>query len=75
VLQWLVKHLPPHQPDAEELDILIKTAQTETGIKGKAFYTPIRLALLGKPHGPDLPSTFTILGIETVRDRITSSLL
>jgi len=70
VLKWLSEHLPSHETNAEELDALIKTAQLETGIKGKSFYTPIRLALLGKPHGPDLPSTFAILGMDIALNRI-----
>ncbi len=53
----------------EELDAnlfrkMMKTAQTETGIMGKDLWIPIRIALTGKMHGPELPHIAEILGKE-----------
>jgi len=45
------------------------------GIKGKAFYIPLRLALIGKMHGPELPSTFAIIGLEESLQRLKCYLL
>ncbi|MDI4643352.1 glutamate--tRNA ligase [Cohnella hashimotonis] len=49
---------------------LIKAVQTETGAKGKGLFMPIRVALTGQMHGPDLNGTIWLLG----RDRVLSRL-
>ena len=54
---------------------IINAGIAESGIKGKAFYTPLRLALIGKMHGPELPSTFVIIGAEESVNRLKSYLL
>ena len=40
-----------------------KTLQ-ETGIKGKNLFMPIRIAVSGEMHGPELPETIFLLGRE-----------
>ncbi len=46
----------------------------EFQIKGKNLYMPIRSALTGKTHGPELPKVLTILGIETCIGRIRQAI-
>jgi glutamyl/glutaminyl-tRNA synthetase len=46
----------------------------EFQIKGKNLYMPIRSALTGKTHGPELPKVLTILGIETCISRIRQAI-
>lgn len=71
VLSWWADMLPAHFPlDAAKIDMLTKQGMSETGCKGKAFYTPLRLALIGQAHGPDLPSTFAIIGDQEALNRI-----
>ena len=41
---------------------LIKEVQKETGIKGKNLFMPIRIAVSGEMHGPELPDTIYLLG-------------
>lgn len=41
---------------------LIKEVQKETGIKGKNLFMPIRIAVFGEMHGPELPDTIYLLG-------------
>ncbi len=41
---------------------VMKTIQKETGIKGKNLWMPVRLALTGKEHGPELPKIVELLG-------------
>lgn len=53
----------------EELDAnifrkMMKTVQNETGIMGRDLWVPIRIALTGKMHGPELPHIAEILGKE-----------
>lgn len=42
----------------------IKAIQKETGIKGKNLFMPIRIAVSGEMHGPELPDTIYLLGRE-----------
>ncbi|MDR2833787.1 MAG: glutamate--tRNA ligase [Streptococcaceae bacterium] len=42
----------------------IKAVQKETGIKGKNLFMPIRIAVSGEMHGPELPDTIELLGRE-----------
>jgi glutamyl-tRNA synthetase len=46
----------------------------ELGIKGKDLYWPLRAALSGNVHGPDLGSIISILGETRVRQRLESAL-
>ena len=39
-----------------------KAVQAETGTKGKGLFMPIRVALTGQTHGPDLNETIWLLG-------------
>jgi nondiscriminating glutamyl-tRNA synthetase len=44
----------------------VKEVQTETGIKGKQLFKPIRIALSGTEDGPELPKIAAILGKDKV---------
>ncbi|TFE23852.1 glutamate--tRNA ligase [Cohnella luojiensis] len=48
----------------------IKAVQVSTGIKGKGLFMPIRVALTGQMHGPDLNGTIWLLGREQVLKRL-----
>ncbi len=48
----------------------LKSAQKETLVNGKGFYMPIRIALTGREHGPELFAIAYILGLDTCRKRI-----
>lgn len=75
VLSWFVAELPKHFPlNSEKVDFLVKQGMIATGMKGKSYYTPLRLALIGQAHGPDLPSTFAILGDEEALCRLSASI-
>ena len=49
---------------AENIFPQIKAVQKETGIKGKNLFMPIRIAVSGEMHGPELPETIYLLGRE-----------
>ncbi|HPI26318.1 MAG: glutamate--tRNA ligase [Candidatus Cloacimonetes bacterium] len=71
VLSWFHANLPSIDlNDAEAVNLLTKNGISELGIKGKAFYTPLRLALIGQSHGPDLAATFNILGLDECLKRL-----
>ncbi len=48
----------------------IKAVQAATGIKGKGLFMPIRVALTGQMHGPDLNGTIWLLGRTEVLKRL-----
>ncbi|MFD1428246.1 nondiscriminating glutamyl-tRNA synthetase [Kroppenstedtia sanguinis] len=49
---------------------LMKAVQKETGYKGKQLFMPVRAAVTGEVHGPDLRETISLLGKETVLSRL-----
>ncbi len=56
--------------DAVSIKSSIKAVQKETGIKGKNLFMPIRVAVSGQMHGPELAETIMLLGKEKVLDHI-----
>ncbi|WP_203364270.1 glutamate--tRNA ligase [Bacillus sp. REN10] len=55
---------------AEEIKQAMKAVQKETGHKGKKLFMPIRAAVTGQTHGPDLPKAIELIGKETVKERL-----
>jgi len=44
---------------------IFKVIKEKTGVKGKKLFQPVRLALTGTPHGPELSKVVPILGKES----------
>lgn len=55
---------------AEGIKAAMKAVQKTTGQKGKNLFMPIRAAVTGQTHGPDLPKSIELLGKEKVQQRI-----
>lgn len=51
----------------------IKAVQKETGHKGKKLFMPIRVAVTGQTHGPELPQSIELIGRETVIKRLKNA--
>ncbi|MCQ3914627.1 MAG: hypothetical protein MJ201_02345 [Mycoplasmoidaceae bacterium] len=49
--------------------------KTLSGNKGQDLFMPIRLAITGSEHGPELNKIISILGKQTIRDRLSKVLL
>lgn len=60
--------------DAPTVKAAIKEIQKETGIKGKNLFMPIRVAVSGQTHGPELPDTVELLGKEKALDHLNNVL-
>ncbi len=74
VLGWYHGQISTVQADdAEAIDAITKAGIKELGIKGKDYYMPLRLALIGQPHGPDLPTIIAILGKEETLARLSGN--
>ena len=56
--------------DEEFAKGLMKKIQKKTGIKGKNLYMPVRVALTGNLHGPELVNIIYVLGKQNVLKRI-----
>lgn len=55
---------------ADGIKAAMKAVQKTTGQKGKNLFMPIRAAVSGQTHGPDLPQAIELLGKEKVQMRI-----
>ena len=55
---------------AEGFKEIMKNVQNDTGIKGKDLWMPIRIAITGQSHGPELPMLIEYFGKEKVVARI-----
>lgn len=68
LLNYKLRSLP--EITIDNFKPLVNEIQKETGIKGKNLFQPIRLALTGEDHGPELGLIAFVLGKEEVIDRL-----
>jgi len=54
---------------------LLNFLKSEVGLTGKQLYMPIRIALTGEQHGPELAKIAVLLGKERLKERFHSALL
>ncbi|WP_409290961.1 glutamate--tRNA ligase [Peribacillus sp. SCS-37] len=59
---------------SEHIKAAMKAVQKGTGQKGKKLFMPIRAAVTGQTHGPDLPKTIELLGKEKILSRLADFL-
>ncbi|WP_059174107.1 glutamate--tRNA ligase [Bacillus sp. FJAT-27445] len=57
--------------EADGIQAAMKAVQKSTGHKGKKLFMPIRAAVTGQTHGPDLPKTIELLGREKIQKRLS----
>lgn len=83
---WYTVARTPLQPTITDAELTTKAAElltdlqhytgwleavkTATNRKGKALFMPLRLALTGMEHGPELPVLLPLLGLERARARL-----
>lgn len=54
--------------------MLIKQIGEQTGLRGKKLYMPIRAAVTGRLHGPELDRVFALLGPTSLHKRVEKAL-
>ncbi|MEM7647512.1 MAG: glutamate--tRNA ligase, partial [Pseudomonadota bacterium] len=59
---------------AEEFGEVQNKVKTEAGVKGKQLFMPIRVAIIGKPHGADLQSLVPLIDRESLIKRVDKAL-
>jgi len=62
--------LPPEPWDQETWGLWTKAVSTETGAKGRGLFHPLRLALTGLEHGPELKKLLPLIGRERSKARL-----
>lgn len=56
--------------DEDFAKTIMKKIQKETGIKGKNLWFPIRAAITGSVHGPDLSNVMLLMGKDKINNRL-----
>lgn len=69
-LQAALTALPPEPWDEATWGAWTATLREGTGRKGKALFAPLRLALTGEEHGPDLKALLPLIGRERTALRL-----
>jgi glutamyl-tRNA synthetase len=68
-------HLPEEPWDAGTWAQWTGSLKTVTGRKGRALFAPLRLALTGEEHGPELATLLPLIGRERAATRLRLSIL
>ena len=63
--------LPPEPWDDTTWSAWVERVKAETGAKGKALFLPLRLALTGREHGPELKNLLPLIGRERALARLS----
>lgn len=75
MLAVFVESLKNHpEITASDVKAVLKTVQKETGHKGKNLFMPVRVAITGQVHGPDIAEVIEILGMENTINRVEYSM-
>jgi glutamyl-tRNA synthetase len=64
------KHLPPAPWDATTWKTWTEAVKLATGRRGKALFMPLRLALTGLDHGPELAQLLPLIGRDKALERL-----
>ena len=62
--------LPAGTWGADSWDVLVNAVKEKTGRKGKELFMPLRLALTGREHGPEMKVVFALLGRDRAEKRL-----
>jgi len=65
-----VEHLPPAPWDTTTWKTWTDALKVATGRKGKELFMPLRLALTGLDHGPELAQLLPLIGRDKVLERL-----
>lgn len=62
--------LPQGEWGNDSWDVLVNAVKEKTGRKGKELFMPLRLALTGMEHGPEMKTVFALLGRDRAEKRL-----
>jgi glutamyl-tRNA synthetase len=69
-IETAARVLPPGPWDGSTWKTWTEAVKAETGAKGRALFMPLRLALTGLDHGPELAGLLPLIGPERARARL-----
>jgi glutamyl-tRNA synthetase len=64
------QHVPGGSWGDQSWDLLVNVMKEKTGRKGKELFMPLRLALTGMEHGPEMKTVFALLGRDRAEKRL-----
>ncbi|MCQ2362047.1 MAG: glutamate--tRNA ligase [Acidaminococcaceae bacterium] len=70
VMQSFIEEIGKIELDAANVKALFKSIQKSTGLKGKDVFMPVRVALTGNQHGPELAEIIPLFGKEKCIARV-----
>jgi glutamyl-tRNA synthetase len=73
LLQAAIAALPPEPWDATTWQGWTERLKASTGRKGKALFLPLRLALTGEEHGPEMKTLLPLIGRERTWHRLRTA--
>ena len=62
--------LPPAPFDGQSWTVFVDAVKAKTGAKGKGLFMPLRQALTGQEHGPEMAPIFALIGPDRARARL-----
>ena len=71
-IEQALELLPPTPWDENTWMAWANAVKEKTGCKGKQLFMPLRLALTGMQHGPELAQLLLLIGEEKARERLQS---
>ncbi|RLD13482.1 glutamate--tRNA ligase [candidate division KSB1 bacterium] len=75
ILKVMIEELSKsNELTVESFSALMKTVQKRTGQKGKNLWMPVRAAITGETHGPDLGIVLTVIGKQKVEQFLKQAL-
>ena len=73
VLRAFLDEVAKVELEVPAVKAMFKTIQKSTGLKGKDVFMPVRVALTGNQHGPELTEIIPLLGKEKSAARVGAS--
>jgi glutamyl-tRNA synthetase len=70
-LSAATRHLPDGPVNLETWGEWTKAVSAALGVKGKALFMPLRLALTGQEHGPEMKKLLPFIGREKILSRLS----
>ncbi|MEX1035025.1 MAG: glutamate--tRNA ligase [Sneathiella sp.] len=72
-LRAAADELPAGEITPESWKIWTTAVKEKTGAKGRALFMPLRLALTGQPHGPEMNNLLPLIGRENILARLNGT--
>ena len=69
-IKTALEYLPNKSITEETWKTWTDTLKTLTGRKGRALFMPLRLALTGHEHGPEMKNLLPLMGYKKIRQRL-----